>query len=211
MSKKNAAGREEGESSSQPICSLPASLRLANLSNSQQPNQIISLRLRIDELENKVGQLEARIKAKRKRIRRKASEVDKKHKVRPSHSVPILQEALRVARLAQPAPAHQAQAGETRGGQSQAAGRLPRQAHLNDTIMQCTLASTSLPNHFGSTADPHPPPRKRTRSPSICLPILPNKIKFIDVIDMPSHDHAWPISRSHRPLPHPQGCRCCHR
>jgi hypothetical protein len=57
MSKKNVTFREELESNSQPISSMPQTLRLKNLTNHPEVSEIVSLRLRIDELESKVNQL----------------------------------------------------------------------------------------------------------------------------------------------------------
>jgi BMFP domain-containing protein YqiC len=53
-------------------------MRLDNLTN--VPGQdVISLRHRIEELEDKVNELENRVKSKRKRIRRKSCDVEKRH------------------------------------------------------------------------------------------------------------------------------------
>jgi hypothetical protein len=75
MSKKNAAFRDDLESSPLPICTLPQKLNLKNLTNHSEGLEIAALRLKIEELESKVSGLEAKIRSKRKRIRRKSSEV----------------------------------------------------------------------------------------------------------------------------------------
>lgn len=81
MSKRNQALKEEADSNSRSLSTLPQKLCLKPLNNNS-PLDIASLRVRIDELEVKVGELEAKIGSKRKRIRRKASEVDKKYDVK---------------------------------------------------------------------------------------------------------------------------------
>ncbi len=54
MSKKNQASKEDVEGNSRFMSSLPQKLRLKPL-NSNSPLDIGSLRIRIDELEAKVG------------------------------------------------------------------------------------------------------------------------------------------------------------